>query len=319
VQWKIARPSRFADRFNRWAIRRGFPLLAWLAPRAPRRFLFANARWIIAVVMFLHSRPKAAIARNLARVLGAPADSPRVRRAAREMLRHFAYYWVDLFRFPQLPPERLREMVADADRGALERLAALRASGRRVVLMTAHLGNWELGSVLAGQSGLPLAVVYVPDAFADAERYRSRLRRHGDLLEIPIRPDDRLASLPVLRALEEGRIVALQGDRDFNDRGVTASFLGAPARFPLGPFLLARMTGAVLVPVFIAYAPDLRFEIEVGEPIEVARTAERERDARGALECWLPVLAAAVRRWPTQWYTFYDFWPAPEEERAEAA
>jgi predicted LPLAT superfamily acyltransferase len=79
------------------------------------------------------------------------------------------------------------------------------------------------------------------------------------------------------------------------------------------------MTGAVLVPTFVAYAPDLRFEVEVGEPIEVARTAERERDAREALARWLPVLAAAVRRWPTQWYTFYDFWPVAAAERAEAA
>jgi lauroyl/myristoyl acyltransferase len=319
VQWKIAPPSRFAGRFNRWAIRRGFPLLAWLAPRAPRRWLFAQARWIIALVMFVHSRPKAAIARNLARVLDAPVDSPRVRRAVRQMLRHFAYYWVDLFRFPQLPAERLHELVVDADRDALERLAELRASGRRVILMTAHLGNWELGSVLAGRAGIPLAVVYVRDAFADAERFRSRLRGSGDILEIPIRPDEQMASLPVLRAFEQGRIVALQGDRDFNDRGVVASFLGAPARFPLGPFLLARMTGAVLVPVFIAYAPDLRFEIELGEPIEVERTAERERDARAALARWLPMLEAAVRRWPTQWYNFHDFWPQPEATRSEAA
>lgn len=310
MQWKIAPPGRLAGRFHRWAIRRGFPLLAWLAPRAPRRFLFANARWIIALVMFLYPAPKRAIASNLSRILGAPADSSRVRRAVREMLRHFAFYWVDLFRFPQLPPERLRELVVDADRHALDRLVELRDGGRRVVLMTAHLGNWELGSVLGGQAGLPLAVIYVRDAFDAAERYRSLLRGRGDVVEIPIRPEERLASLPVLRAFEQGRIVALQGDRDFNDRGVEAPFFGAPASFPLGPFLLARMTGAALVPVFIAYTPELRFAVEVGEPIDVERSADRELDARRALERWLPVLEAAVRRWPTQWYTFYDFWAA---------
>lgn len=315
MQWKIARSSRLSERFNRWAIRRGFPLLAWLAPRAPRRLLLAGASAVIDFVMFLHAKPKAAIARNLARILGAPADSPPVRRAVREMLHHFAWYWVDLFRFPQLPPERLLELVVDGDTSDLDPVVRARAAGRRVVLLTAHLGNWELGSVLAGRIGLPLAVVYVRDAFAEAERFRSRLRGSGDIEEIAIRPEERLAALPVLRAFEQGRVVALQGDRDFNDRGVPGDFFGAPASFPLGPFLLARMTGALLMPVFIAYAPDRRFEIELGEPIEVERTADREADARHALERWLPVLEAAVRRWPTQWYTFYDFWPQPEAPR----
>ncbi len=317
MQWKIARPGRFSDAFNRWAIRRGFPILAWLAPRAPRWFLFANARWIIGLVMFLHSKPKEAIARNLARILEAPPESRQVRRAVRRMIHHFAYYWVDLFRFAQLPAERMFAAVVDEDRRKLGVIERLRAEGRRLILLTGHLGNWELGSVLAGHTGLPLAVVYVPDAFAEAERFRSFLRSFGDVREIPIHPEDRLASLPVLRAFEEGRVVALQGDRDWNDQGVSMPFFGAAANFPLGPFLLARLSGAALVPVFVVYDERYRFEIEIGEPIEVERTSDREADTRHALTAWLGVLEDAVRRWPTQWYTFYDFWPEAEHAAPE--
>jgi lauroyl/myristoyl acyltransferase len=309
MQRKIARPSRLSDRFNRWAIRRGFPLLAWLAPRAPRRFLLAGARGVIGFVMFLYPQPKAAIARNLARVLDAPVGSRRVRRAARAMLHHFAYYWVDLFRFAQLPPEKLRELVVGGTLTSLEPLRRALAEGRRTILITAHLGNWELGAVLAGQAELPMAVIYVPDAFGVAERFRSLLRRSADLVEIPLVGDDQRASLPVLRAFGEGRIVALQGDRDFNDRGLRRSFLGADATFPLGPFLLARLTGAQLMPAFIAYTEDHRFSVEMGEAIEVARTADRQADVEAALDRWLEVLERAVRRWPTQWYNFHDFWP----------
>lgn len=309
MQWKIDRPSQLADRFNRWAIRRGFPALAWLAPRAPRWFLFAGARAVIGVVMFLHSKPKQAIARNLARVLGEPAGSRRVRRAVRQMLYHLAYYWVDLFRFAQLPPQRLREQVVGGGYDDLAALRQARAGGRRLILITAHLGNWELGAVLAGQAQLPVSIVYVPDEFGEAELFRSLLRQLGRVEEIPIHPEDRLASLPVLRAFSEGRIVALQGDRDFRDNGLRLPFFGAEASFPIGPFHLARMTGAALVPTFIAYAADHRFEIELGEPIAVERTADRDGDVRRALERWVAVLERAVARWPTQWYTFYDFWP----------
>jgi KDO2-lipid IV(A) lauroyltransferase len=309
MQWKMARQGRLAARINTWAIDRGFPAAAWLAPRAPRRLLFAMARLIIAVVMTLHHRPKRAIAANLARILGADPGSRRVRRATREMLRHFAYYWTDLFRFAQLPSEAARRLIV-RDEGS-ERVDRLHAEGRPVLLLTAHLGNWELGGVLLAHKRLPVSIVYVKDAFEGAERFRSQLRTQGGVQQVPIRPDDPFASLPVLRALREGRLVALQGDRDFDDHGLEVEFFGAPVRFPPGPFHLARMTGAAVLPTFVVYSPDYRFEIEFGEPIEVAREGDRDTAVRAALGEWVRVLERAVRARPTQWYTFYDFWHPP--------
>lgn len=309
MQRKIARSGAFSERLNRWAIRRGFPVLAWIAPRAPRWFLFVHARWIIAVVFFFHSTPKRAIARNLSRVLGAAPDSAAVRRATRAMFRHLAYYWVDLFRFPQLPGAKLRQLIVGGDVRALDPLRERLARGERLLLMTAHLGNWELGAVMLGQADIPLAIIYVPDEFEEAELFRSTMRKLSNVSEIPLPPDDRFASLAVLRAFSEGRAVALQGDRDFRESGVELDFFGARTRFPTGPFHLARMTGAVLLPIFIAYAPDLRFEVENGSTITVARTADRDEDVRQAMLQWVATLEDAVRRWPTQWYTFYDFWP----------
>lgn len=313
MQKKIPRSGAFSERLNRWAIRRGFPILAWIAPRAPRWFLFLHARWIIAVVFFFHSSPRRAIERNLARVLGAAPGSAVVRRATDAMLRHLAYYWVDLFRFPQLPRERLRELIVGGDERALDPLRERLAAGERILLMTAHLGNWELGAVMLGQAEVPLAIIYVPDEFEQAEQFRSHMRTMANVSEIPLPADDRFASLAVLRAFGEGRVVALQGDRDFRDCGVELLFFGARTRFPTGPFHLARMTGAVLLPTFIAYAPDLRFEVVHGATISVARTADRDGDVRAAMERWVETLEWAVRRWPTQWYTFYDFWPREEE------
>jgi KDO2-lipid IV(A) lauroyltransferase len=306
MQWKIARPGRFADRFNRWALHRGFPALAWLAPRAPRPLLQLGARFVISVVMGLHHRPKRAIAANLGRVLGLDPSSREVRRAVRTMLRHFAYYWLDLFRFAQLPPAAAAALTTTIE--GCDEIARLEATGRPLLLLTGHLGNWELGGVLLGQSERKVSVVYVADQFAEAERFRSFLRGQGGVEEIPIRPREPLSALPVLRALREGRIVALQGDRDFDDQGIERDFFGAPVRFPAGPFHLARMTGATLVPVFVVYDDAYRFRIEFGTPIEVAATADRDADVGRALGEWVALLERTVRRYPTQWYTFFDYW-----------
>jgi lauroyl/myristoyl acyltransferase len=314
MQWKIARSGAFSEGLNRWAVRRGFPVLAWLAPRVPRWVLFAGARATMAVVFFFHKKPRPAIARNLARVMGEPPRSRRVRKAVNEMIRHFAYYWVDLFRFAQLPAEALRKLIVGGDIRAIDPLRKLRAAGERVLLLTAHIGNWELGAVMLGGAELPLSVIYVRDEFEQAERFRSQLRRGFDVQEIPLVPGDRFSSLPILRAFTEGRIVALQGDRDFNEASVELPLFGGPAKLPTGPFLLARMTGARLYPTFIAYAPDHRFEVTLEQPIEVERTEDRDADVRRAMEKWALVLERAIRRWPTQWYNFHDVWPVGSGE-----
>jgi lauroyl/myristoyl acyltransferase len=305
VQYLLSRPGRLTDRLHRWAIQRGFPVLARVAPRWPRWWEQFLARGLIFLIFLVYPGPKRMVRRNLAHIFGLPERSWRVRRALSAMLRHFAFYWADLFRFAQLPADEaykvLEQVVGDDN---LEREVA---GGRGVVLLTAHLGNWELGGVVLGRDELPLSIVYVKDKFEGAEHYRSFLRRKGDIEEIPIEPGGSWSSLPVLRALRAGRVVAMQGDRDFDGRGIATTFFGHRVRFPRGPFLVALLTGAPIVPAFITYTPSYRMAGRFFEPIRVAKTGDREANLAVAVQQWATILEEEVRRYPTQWYTFYDF------------
>jgi KDO2-lipid IV(A) lauroyltransferase len=320
MQWKLARKSRFAARYHDWALSRGFPVLLRVAPLLPRWFLFLGSRVVFGSVMLVYPGPKRQIERNLRQILGAGVAEREVRRARRRMTRNFAYYWVDLFRFCQLPAEHAFGLLSHIE--GLEHLDAATEARRAVILLTAHLGNWELGAVFMRERRLPLAVVYVEDQFPAAESVRAYLRHKIQVEEIAIDPRAELSSLPVLRALRQGRVVALQGDRDFNDRGEWVPFFGRPAPFPLGPILLARMTGAVLLPVFIVYDERYHLEVHFRPPIEVDPGGDRTRAARRALGEWVRALEEAVARWPTQWYTFYHPWdgaPAAAQEAPAAA
>jgi KDO2-lipid IV(A) lauroyltransferase len=308
MQRKMAKPSRFSAFFNRWAIQHGFPILMKIAPRVPRWFALAGSVVVLRVVMGLYRAPRRAIARNLARILGRRPDSFQVKAAVRSMLHRYGNSWVDLFHFAQLPPARLLERVEVVEgRHHLDRLLA---AGRGVLVVTAHLGSWELGGLLLREMGVPLSVVYVRDAYDGVEAARRHLRELIGVEGIAVEPEDGLASLPVLRALRQGRAVALQGDRDFNDRGRPVEFFGAPAPFPLGPFALARSTGVPLLPAFIAYTERRGFALHIEDPIEVEASGEREPAIAAAQERWVRILEKAVRRWPTQWYTFYEPWAA---------
>lgn len=315
MQWKLAPRNRLAQGFHEWAMRWGFPFLMRIAHVVPRWFLFLGAKVVIDIVMAVYPAPKPIVERNLSRIL--PPGTPRreIRRLRRRMMHHMSLYWADLFRFARLPYERAKDLIAAVE--GKEHLDALLDSGRGCILLTAHLGNWELGGALLRETARRVSVVYVPDQSPTLEAFRKTLRDALGVEGIAINPRAELSSLPVLRALREGRVVALQGDRDFNDRGEWVDFFGAPAPFPLGPILLARLTGVPLLPIFIAYDANQRFVLRCEEPIEVETTGDRGIATRRALERWVRVLESAVARWPDQWYTFYDLWTVPAESPAE--
>jgi KDO2-lipid IV(A) lauroyltransferase len=314
MQWKLARPTWLSDHFNHWALRRGFPLLLRLAPHLPRRLAHLGARLVIDAVMGLYRAPHAAVDRNLRRVLGLAAPHRALRRARWKMFHQFSNSWVDLFRLAQLPADVAHREVSVFE--GREHLEAAVARGKGVLLLTAHLGPWELGGVFMRQLGLRLSVVYVADAFAAVESARRQLRDACGVDGIAIRPHESFSTIPILRALREGRIVALQGDRDFDDRGTPFEIFGEVASFPRGPFELARVTGAALLPCFITYGDDGHIHLRVEPCVAPPPATDRRRGVEAAMAVWVRILEDAIRRSPTQWFTFYDYWKAPEVKRS---
>ena len=105
-------------------------------------------------------------------------------------------------------------------------------------------------------------------------------------------------------ALRRGEIVAFQLDRTMGGRGDgTVPFFGAPARFPLGPFVIAAAAGAPVVPAFCVLERDGRYRLHVEPALTVSSGAEA-----AALAAAVAVLERYVARHWDQWFNFYDVW-----------
>ena len=291
-----AAPRWYSHRFNRAAVYRVATLAASVLPR-PVRLRVAAGVADIASRRFPTERT--VVRRNLTRILpGAPARELDALVGA--VFRNFAVCFADLITANRR--DDVRALVSAIEgMGALE--DAVR-TGRGLVVLTAHVGNWELaGRMLARDGARPTHVVVEAEADPAVERFL----RGG---EAPVRFVTRAApttSLALLTALRRGEIVALQGDRALGTRGdVWTRFFGAPAPFPLGPFVLARAAGAPVVPAFCLLDGNRRYRIVVGAPWHVHAGAETD-----ALGRWVSVLEAMVRRHPAQWFNFYDVWSAP--------
>jgi len=289
-----AAPTWYTHGLNRAAAYRLAALVAGALPRS-LRLVLASALGSALAPWFPAER--AAIRRAIDRIV--PGAAPEARAAlVREVFRHFAMCFSELVVPDGRAPERLVAHVHGA--------ASLTALGRSgAIVLTAHLGNWELGGrLLARRLGRPTHVVVAAEADPAVERF---LRRGPADVRFVVRTDS-TSTLPLVAALRRGEIVAMQGDRALGTRGdVPVMFFGAPAPFPLGPFVLARAARVPVLPSFCLLAADRRYVVTLGEPIEVEPDAER-----AALARWVTTLEAAVADHPEQWFNFFDVWsPAP--------
>jgi len=282
------------------------PTLAWAATWWPRALMYWMARWLV-MAPFNLIRPKylRAIKGNYGRILGLPVKHPSVRRVAWRMGFEHAYHWIDFFRYSQSPPERLVAAVARTEGD--EHFRAARASGRGTLLLTAHMGNPEVGAIGMGTNFEAVHVLYWRDRFATAEEFRTRMRLRGNVHGILVDATP-LSVIPAYRVLREGGILGAHGDRDFNDQGWPVEFFGAPAMFPPGPFLLAARAGALILPTFFLLEPDRRFLVIYERPIDLAGDGAVEERARASLAAWIATLERRIRQYPEQWYCFYPFW-----------
>ena len=190
-------------------------------------------------------------------------------------------YWCEAFRLEAWPQD---DLVARTRTVGEERLRAPYADGRGVVAVLPHQANWDWAGAWACATGMPLMTVAErlrPERLYDEfVAYRASLGMRILPLTGGQQPLPRLEEY-----LRQGGFVCLLADRDLSRNAVDVTLCGRAARMPTGPALLARATGAALVPATLGYVGndlEVTFHEEVGVgpgPDGVARAMQQVADA----------------------------------------
>jgi lauroyl/myristoyl acyltransferase len=259
----------------------------------------------------LMARSNAALADNL-RVLFPDDDAAALRRRALATYRAYARDTIDFLRSLNAGPEDLGRLfvIPDSTEGLFKELLK---DGRGFLLVTGHYGNWEIGSALMRALNLPLTVIAMPEADSGVNDMRRAIRdRLGtDTLEVRQSMD---TALQIRRRLHEGRSVALLMDRHIGRDRVEVEFLGRQAWFLRTPAVLARLSGAPLVPCFIERLGPGRFLAQADAPIYVDADGDRDAAIQRATQRFATSLDARVRSHPEFWYHFYRYWAAQADD-----
>jgi lauroyl/myristoyl acyltransferase len=248
-----------------------------------------------------------AIAANLSVVLGPCGWWQRQARIYRTM---WEFAWCLSERYEAVGTDR--RVACDVE--GKEIWDRLVSSERGFVMVTAHIGNWEIGSSLpAKQASRRVHLVREMELDPKAQEFIAGIiRKHSDedLVVHFAGQHDPALGLELLSALRRGEIVALQGDRPrASERPVPATLFGRPVRLPAGPVALARAAGVPILPVFVFREGRLRSRLVLRETIDVPDTGHARADIQEGIRLIAEHLEWAIRQRPQQWFCFRELWP----------
>ena len=290
-------PQPLASRFRAAAAAFWLAAFFYAAEHAPRLTVLAQ-RPFCRVVYFCSSWIRRGTLANARRVLGPGAAQPQVAALARRTLASFYLFCCDVGRSFGMSPGGLLAQIESAEGHA--HYAAARAAGRGVIVITAHMGSFEVGMAALRQvERNNIHVVFRRDRFERFERQRSSLRARLGITEAPV--DEGWTIWVRLRdALQADEAVVLQGDRVMpGQRGEAVPFLGGTLLLPSGPVKLALATGAPIVPIFSVRTPAGKVKLFIEPPIEPG--ARATDGPHPALLQWAALLERYVRTYPDQW------------------
>lgn len=175
------------------------------------------------------------------------------------------------------------------------------------VQLSSHVGNYEIaGYSLVAKGKQFNALVYFGEK-ASVMQNRTKMFDQTNIRMIPIRQDmSHLFELD--NALTNGQIVSIPGDRIWgSSKSVPVTFLGQEAQLPMGPFKVIATRSMEVLVVHVMKVASLKYKIYV-TPLSYDKTVSRNQQVEQLSKQYAEELERIVRRYPTQWYNYFDFW-----------
>lgn len=225
------------------------------------------------------------------------ASKEEISAKSKKLFRNYAESLIDYGRFTNLDKSTLLTKITRFD--GKENLDDALKMGKGVILLTAHLGNWELGGIFFGAYGLKTNVVTLPDEDPKIDASR-RWYRMGYGVKTITLGDSPLATIELVKALNNKEVIAMLIDRyNSNQDNIEVEFFNKPTLFPRGPFVLSRITGAPIIVSFVVKEKSGYRGI-----VEKPLTVKAKNDESELLKKVVKIFERYIVKYADQWYDF---------------
>ena len=286
------------EKLEFWLVLAVARTLGWL-PRGLARLVAGALAWS---VYQLHGRLRRVGRRNLELALPDVSSEERDRILHR-LFRSLGWQLVEFCRMARYTPENTRNWIRTE---GLEHYLAAEARGKGVLIVTGHMGAWELSSFYHSLMGHPMGMVIRRLDNRPLDEFVNGIRcLHGNRV---LHKDDFARGL--LTAMRKGETVGILMDTNMTPpQGVFVEFFGYEACTASGLARVALKTGAAVLPGFMLWEEaERRYVLHFGPQLAFERTSDGEADIVAATQQCTRVIESWIRRYPDQWLWIHRRW-----------
>lgn len=274
-----------------------YKLLQLIIHCVPKKACYAFARWLARMQCKISFKDRLAVKRNLNKILG---DCKDIDQKVEQVFLNFSQYLVDFFLMYRIDDRFIQKYVRFENKKYFDEAFA---KNKGVIILTAHVGNWEMAGAVMAKVAEPLTVIALAhkDKFVN-NLFNKQRQAHGVKVVTP-----NVAVRHCIGALRKKKIVALLGDRDFGSFGERVDFFGQETLIPKGAAFFSYKTGALIVPGFLVPEGDGKYVVRMYPAIEPQSDKDEEQEIRSIVKQSVSVMEQEIRRDPTYWMMFRDF------------
>jgi len=221
---------------------------------------------------------------------------------------NFAQNWCDVMLMMRLKGDKLQALIGNRSKSTP--LDQALKDGNGAILVSPHLGNWELGGLGLADLGYKVNVLTFREPDEKVNELREMVRQERGIGFIYVDRHDKspLAIIEAINALRRNEVLALLGDRDGSSNTVMVNFFGKATEFPVGAAYLSIASGAPVIPVFVPLI-DGKYATLMEQAIYFkGGHSEHTKAIQTGMEQLVKVFERYIRQYPDQWYNFFDFW-----------
>lgn len=183
--------------------------------------------------------------------------------------------------------------------------------GRKIIIISAHYGNWELGATSVGALIHPITSIHkkMNNPYFDDYLLKSRTKFNMTMVE------KKGAIRHLVKALKNSQIITMMIDQNVNPNdGIYIDFLGAKATQTAAPAFLARKFDALIIPILINTSPQKENVITFFKPIVTSQTEDEEKDIFESTQAQADVFSKVILEYPEPWFWCHKRWKSAHEE-----
>lgn len=266
----------------------------------PSKVIYFLAK-IISTLQYIFSETDRVSVRENLKAIFPGIESKLLRKYTKGVFINFGLYLANFFKFQKINREYVKKNVCVEGLQYIDDALSL---GKGLIIVGAHIGNWELGGITLGLLGYPVNAVVLPHKHKRVDSFFNRQRESKNMHVIPLYNAVRGA----LSAFSHNEIVCLLGDRDFTQGGLVINFFGKPTMIPKGPAVFSLRNKVPMLCGFTIQEKTGRLRLSFSPLIQFSPSGEYEKDVRSLIEVYLRQIEECIRSYPQQWAMFRKFW-----------